>query len=68
LETNNWSEWKNAILMNQKQMSDDVNILQNSVNKLITEVALLKYKSTLWGAVGAGLVLLFSLIARGIFK
>lgn len=54
--------------MNQKQMSDDVNILQNSVNKLITEVALLKYKSTLWGAVGAGLVLLFSLIARGIFK
>mgnify|MGYP007070559906 CR=1 FL=1 len=68
MESNSWSEWKHAILMNQKQMSDDINILQNSVNKLITEVALLKYKSTIWGAIGAGLVLLFSIITRGIFK
>lgn len=55
---NGWGEWRRHVLLQMEANRKSLEGVSKDIAEIKTEVALLKYKSSLWGAVGAGLVVL----------
>jgi len=48
-----WSEWANHVLLELSRINNNVTTLSDSLIEIKIEIAMLKVKSGLWGAVGA---------------
>lgn len=67
---NGWGEWRRHVLIEMEQHRKALEKIHADFSDVKTEIALLKLKSSLWGAVGAGLVviltaLIYALISYG---
>lgn len=51
---NGWEDWSKHVLAELQRHTDGLSKAQDTVNRIEVEIAVLKYKSGLWGAV-AGL-------------
>lgn len=52
---NDWNEWSNKVLSDLKQYRDDIKEIHEKLNTLRVEIAVIKAKSAMWGAI-AGVV------------
>jgi hypothetical protein len=52
---NDWNEWRKLVLHELETHSSDLKEIRENVSKVKTEIAMLKVKSGLWGAV-AGMI------------
>ncbi len=77
---NGWSEWQNHILAELRRLSagvqhiadsneDDHKEIRSDIAKTNTEVAMLKVKASLWGAIAGaiptGLAILWYILSKG---
>ncbi len=62
--TNGWNEWSRHVLAELKRHDEVLTDIRNIVNKTHTEVAVLKFKSRLWGGL-AGAVSFLALTLLG---
>ena len=53
MEPNGWNEWSIYVLKELKRLNVNYEGLQKDVRSIHVEIATLKVKSGLWGAVGA---------------
>jgi hypothetical protein len=67
-EPNGWGEWRRHVLLEMESQRECIEKLTIIVSDLKTEIALLKYKSSLWGAVGAALVVLLYVLVEAVKK
>lgn len=51
-----WGAWRRHVLMQMEEHTQKLEKISTELTTLKTEVALLKYKSSVWGAAGAALV------------
>jgi hypothetical protein len=54
-EPNGWNEWSKFVLKELERLNTCYNALDSKVSKIQTEIAMLKVKSGVWGAV-AGII------------
>lgn len=54
-DPNSWEVWSKHVLAELERQTEWVASIQRTVNRIETELAILKYKSGLWGAL-AGLI------------
>ena len=54
-EQNGWNEWSRHVLAELERLNDCYNKLDTKMNRLFTEVAMLKVKSGVWGAIGGSM-------------
>lgn len=52
---NGWQEWSNYVLKELERLNDCYDKLDSSVQNIHTEIAMLKVKSGVWGAVGGAI-------------
>jgi len=62
-----WHEWSRYILKELARLSDCYEDLRQDVGEIKTEIAALKVKSTVWGAL-AGLLVAIAAILLGLLK
>jgi hypothetical protein len=66
---NGWLEWKRQVLMQAQAHDDAIKRIDTELKNMGIEIALLKYKSSFWGAAGAALVVagyaLMSYLSKG---
>ena len=55
-DDNGWGEWRRHVLLQMEEHSKTLKEIKDEVKSMETEIALLKYKSSMWGAAGAALV------------
>lgn len=48
-EGNGWDEWRNHVLLKLKDLQEAEKETQSQIKGVMTEVALLKLKASLWG-------------------
>jgi hypothetical protein len=53
-----WPEWSKHVLIELKRLSDTQDGLRSDLHKMNIEIAMLKVKASVWGAVGASVPLL----------
>lgn len=53
--SNGWSEWSRHVLAELERLDDNIKELTVAVNSLVTEVAMLKVKAGIWGAIGGAI-------------
>jgi hypothetical protein len=58
VEHDGWGEWRRHVLIEMEEHSKSLKEIRTAMSQMKTDVALLKYKSSVWGASGAGIVLL----------
>ncbi len=61
-DTNGWGEWRRHLLLETEALRKCVEKLTDEVANMKTEIALLKYKSSAWGAIGAAIVVALYLL------
>lgn len=67
-ESNGWGEWRRHVLLEMESQRECIEKLTSGIADMKTEIALLKYKSSIWGAVGAGIVVLIYILVEVIKK
>jgi len=55
-DENGWNEWSKHVLYQLQAHDKKLDQINNRLSKIEGEIKLLKYKSTLWGSVGCGIV------------
>ncbi len=60
--TNGWDSWGKHVLEELKRINDKMDSLDRGFRSISIEVATLKVKSGVWGAVGASIPLLLAFI------
>ena len=50
---NGWNEWSRHVLAELTRLNDGYENLGNSIQDIRVEIAMLKVKSGIWGAIGA---------------
>ena len=55
-EPDGWKEWSKYVLLELERLNTCYNNLDAKVNKINVEIAMLKVKSGIWGALGGILV------------
>ncbi len=64
--TNGWDEWGKHVLAELGRLRDEVQGMRREQNNILQQIAALKVKSGLWGAMGAcvpiGLLLIRELV------
>jgi hypothetical protein len=63
-----WSEWRRHVLLEAESQRKTLERIETQMSDLKTDIALLKYKSSLFGALGAGVVVLIYALAQGLMK
>lgn len=58
-----WKEYKRLILATAESQDKDLKEIKLTLAEIKTDIALLKFKSSLWGAAGAAIVLLAAKLA-----
>lgn len=66
-DNDGWHEWSRYIRKELKRLGDCYENLQRDVGEIKTEIAALKVKSTVWGAL-AGLLVAIAAILLGLLK
>lgn len=56
-ERDSWGEWRRHVLLELEALRESSEGVNKSLSDMKTDIALLKYKSSFWGAVGAGVVI-----------
>lgn len=54
----NWSEYKRLVLSELKRLHDTIEGIEKAIGKINTEIATLKAKAGIWGAIGASIPIL----------
>ncbi len=54
-ETNGWGEWRRHVLLQLESYDGRLKAIETNISKFNTEIAILKFKSSIWGA-SAGVV------------
>jgi uncharacterized membrane-anchored protein len=62
---NNWNEWSNKVLSDLDQYNQDIQNLYEKINELKIELAVMKAKAAVWGAIGG--VCISAVISIGVF-
>jgi hypothetical protein len=63
-----WGEWRRHVLLEMESQRECIEKQGETLSAIKTEIALLKYKSSIWGAVGAGLVVLIYVLIEVVKK
>lgn len=61
-ESNGWNEWSRHVLAELERLNDCYTQLNTSVGNIHIEIAMLKVKSGMWGAIG-GMIPIVILLA-----
>lgn len=61
---NGWDQWAKFVLHELERLNINYEALRKEVGKIHTEVATLKTKAGLWGAVGAAVTVLLMLVIQ----
>lgn len=51
-QDNGWNEWSKHVLAELERLNGCYDTISDSVNKIHVEIAMLKVKSGIWGAIG----------------
>ena len=54
-ETNGWNEWSNFVLKSLEDQNNGIKGIAKDISDIKTEIALLEFKSGVWGAI-AGMI------------
>lgn len=54
-DANSWHEWSNHVLIELKRLDSSLQEVHNELHEISVEIAMLKVKAGLWGAL-AGLI------------
>ena len=68
ITTNGWNEYKQRIFFQLDQLTDQVEKINNKVDKLHEDVLVLKTKAWAFGIIGGGIVTVIFEIALKLFK
>jgi hypothetical protein len=60
---NGWDEWNKHVLIELKRLNLDIKDVNKSLKNIEIEIAMLKVKSSFWGAMGAGVTILVYMAA-----
>ena len=52
VKSNGWEEWSRYVLKTLEAQANDIKGIRADVGKIMVEIAMLKVKSGIWGAVG----------------
>ncbi|MCP9495903.1 MAG: hypothetical protein MSG64_15750 [Pyrinomonadaceae bacterium MAG19_C2-C3] len=63
-----WGSWRRHVLMQMDEQGKDLKALAKDISNINTQIELLKFKSSLWGAAGAGLVVLIFVLVEVVKK
>jgi len=55
MSENGWTEWSKYVLKTLEETNEDVKVIRQDVSKLFTEIAMLKVKAGIWGAMGGAI-------------
>lgn len=65
---NGWNEWKRRVLFQLEEQSKSMQLLHNDITKVKLEIAMLKVKAGIWGAMGAsipvGVAIVYQLLSK----
>lgn len=67
-DTNGWDEYRRLVVDSLGKIEARLQVIEDKQGKIATEIALLKLKSSIWGATGAGIVILIKLISEHVIK
>ncbi len=69
MNDNGWNEWKNHVLLELEGHNKRLDNIDQSLNRLWTEISALKVKSGLWGFLGAmvpiSILLIYQMVNGG---
>ena len=57
-----WGAWANHVLKTMEDQASDIKEIRNSINGIQVEIAMLKVKSGMWGAMGGMIPVLVALM------
>lgn len=63
-----WTEWSKHVLIELKRLDSSIKDLDGHIRQVHVELAMLKVKSGLWGAVGSVIILIPTLIVYMLTK
>jgi hypothetical protein len=61
-QDNGWNEWSKHVLAELERLNDCYNGVNGQLQKIHVEIAMLKVKSGIWGAIGGCIPLLITVI------
>ncbi len=67
-DTESWAEWRRYVLMELERMNECYDSLKTEAVNLKVEIAMLKVKSGIWGAVGAAVPIIILLAIQFLTK
>lgn len=65
-ETNGWNEWSRYVLRELENARDERKAVLEEVQKLRTDVEVLKWRAGLWGAAAGAIPVLVAIIGRAL--
>lgn len=65
-DNNGWEQWSKHILIELKRLNTNDENLEEKINKVLIEIAMLKVKSGIWGLMGGAIPVFIILIIDGI--
>lgn len=63
-ELNGWGEWSRYVLKTLETQAEDIKNINTSLQQIKVDIAMLQVKSSVWGALGALVVIVVSKLVR----
>ena len=65
---NGWNEWSRHVLAELKRLDKNDSGIEAKIDKLITDVTVLKVKAWMFGVIGGGAIMAVIEIVKGMLK